>query len=83
MNLHREYYFWQDSNSHEVDILLKTNSGFDIYEIKATETIKPSLFEKMNYFEELAKPAKVNKTLIYGGNKDQKRSNYKISSWMP
>lgn len=83
MYLHREYYFWQDSNSHEVDILLKTNSGFDIYEIKATETIKPSLFEKMNYFEELAKPAKVNKTLIYGGNKDQKRSNYKISSWMP
>jgi len=79
--LHREYYFWQDSNANEVDILLKTSRGYDIYEIKATETIKPSLFEKMNYFEALAKPAIVNKTLIYGGIEDQKRSKYNILSW--
>ncbi|SDZ89813.1 ATP-binding protein [Pedobacter hartonius] len=79
--LHQEYYFWQDSNANEVDILFKTHQGFDIYEVKATETIKTSLFKEMDHFEELAKPAKVNKTLIYGGTEDQQRNKYTVLSW--
>lgn len=79
--LHQEYYFWQDSNANEVDLLVKKYQGFDIFEIKATETIKSSLFKKMDYFEALATPAKVSKTLIYGGSENQKRSNHAVLSW--
>jgi predicted AAA+ superfamily ATPase len=78
---HRDYFFWQDTNAHEVDLLLKKPSGFDVFEIKATHTITAELFKELDGFEAIASPAKVNKTLIYGGDEDQKRTNHTILSW--
>ena len=77
----QEYNFWQDSNGNEIDILMKTESGYDIFEIKATQTITSDLFKQMDRFEELASPVKVNKTLIYGGAENQKRTKYTVMSW--
>jgi len=79
--LHRDYYFWQDSNAHEVDLLMKTGQGFSIFEIKATQTISAALFKEMDRFEEIAAPAPVNKTLIYGGSENEKRTKYNVLSW--
>lgn len=77
----RDYYFWQDSNANEVDLMLKGNQGFSIFEIKATETINNTLFKEMDKFEEIASPTKVRKTLIYGGNENQNRTKYSVLSW--
>ncbi len=85
MNEHRYqhiyYYFWQDSNANEIDALVKTAEGFDIYEIKATETISADLFKGLDKFETFAAPQPVTKTLIYGGVRNQVRSNYMVKSW--
>jgi predicted AAA+ superfamily ATPase len=78
---HRDYYFWQDNHGYEVDLLMKKPSGFDIFEIKATQTISTELFKKMDSFEEMAAPTRVNKTLIYGGGEDQKRTKHTVLSW--
>ena len=79
--LHEDYYFWQDSNAHEVDMLMKKGQAFSIYEIKATQTINNSLFKEMDRFEEISAPAKVTKTLIYGGTENEKRTRYNVLSW--
>lgn len=79
--LHEDYYFWQDSNAHEVDLLTKTSQGFSIFEIKATQTISTALFKEMDRFEASVAPVKVLKTLIYGGGEDEKRTNYTVCSW--
>lgn len=79
--LHKDYYFWQDSNANEIDMLIKNHRGFDIYEIKATQTIKSSLFAQMDHFEEMVSPVKVKKTLIYGGDENQNRSKYTVLGW--
>lgn len=79
--LHQDYYFWQDSNGHEVDLLMKKSQEFSIFEIKATQTITAGLFKEMDRFEAIAAPATVNKTLIYGGGEDEKRTNYNVISW--
>ncbi len=79
--LHQDYYFWQDSNAHEVDLLLKKNQGFSVFEIKSTQTISAGLFKEMDRFEEIAAPAEVNKTLIYGGDENEKRTKYNVLSW--
>lgn len=79
--LHQDYYFWQDSNAHEVDLLMKKNQGFAVFEIKATQTISLGLFKEMDRFEQIAAPDKVNKTLIYGGDENEKRSKYNVLSW--
>ncbi|MFC5283469.1 ATP-binding protein [Pedobacter alpinus] len=77
----RDYYFWQDSNANEVDLMLKDIQGFSIFEIKATETISNTLFKEMDKFEEIASPTKVRKTLIYGGDENQNRTKYSVLSW--
>jgi predicted AAA+ superfamily ATPase len=79
--LDQEHYFWQDSNGNEVDLLMKNNKGFSVFEVKTTQTVTSKLFYKMDLFEKIASPAKVEKTLIYGGEKDENRSNYKVISW--
>ena len=60
---------------------MKKGQGFSIFEIKATQTISTALFKEMDRFEEIAKPAQVNKTLVYGGDENQKRTNYEVLSW--
>lgn len=79
--LHEDYYFWQDSNSNEVDLLIKKGDGFSVFEIKSTQTISPDLFKEMDRFENISAPAKVEKTLIYGGLEDEKRTRYQVISW--
>ncbi len=79
--LHKDYYFWQDSNANEVDLLTKQQNGFSIFEIKATETLSPTLFKEMDKFEEMVAPVSVNKTLIYGGNENQNRTKYTVLGW--
>jgi hypothetical protein len=79
--LHRDYYFWQDSNAHEVDLLTKESEGFSIFEIKATQTISSGLFTEMDRFEEVSGSSNVNKTLIYGGSENEKRTKYNVLSW--
>ncbi|MDQ2719467.1 MAG: ATP-binding protein [Bacteroidota bacterium] len=79
--LHQNFYFWQDSNNHEIDLLIKTAKGFNIFEVKATQTINRSLFKGMDYFEAIATDAKIKKTLIYGGIENQARSKYSVLGW--
>lgn len=65
---------------YEIDLLQPTDEGFSVFEIKATQTVTPDLFKNMNKFEVTASSQKVEKTLIYGGSENQKRSQCKVLS---
>lgn len=78
---HLHYYFWQDHNGLEVDLLLKTAKSFRIYEIKSTQTLSSGLFKNLKHFVELAEPQAVEPYLVYGGDEDMVRSNVHVLSW--
>jgi uncharacterized protein len=76
-----DYWYWQDSNKNEVDLLTVEGDRFDIIEIKSTSTVMEKLFDNMNKFE-FTSGNKVNsKTLVYGGNEDQNRTKYQVKGW--
>ncbi len=77
-----EYWFWKDSNAHEIDLLTKRAGGFDIFEIKSTMTILPRYFKQLDYFENIAKGKVKSKTLIYGGVERQVRTGYLVKGWV-
>jgi predicted AAA+ superfamily ATPase len=77
----KEYWFWRDSNGHEIDLLTKTAEGFDIFEIKSTSTISYKLIDGMNYFEKITNGRVKSKTLIYGGDATQERSQFRVRNW--
>ena len=77
----RDYWFWRDSNGHEVDLLTRMGGRLDIFEIKSTQTVLPKLFQGMDRFSEISGGKVKNRTLIYGGDKNQDRTHYQIREW--
>lgn len=77
----KEFWYWQDSNQNEVDMLTVEGDKFDIYEIKSTQTILQKLFRNMDLFEKISGNKVLHKTLVYGGMEDQKRTKYTVKSW--
>lgn len=77
----RDYWFWRDSNGHELDLLTKRAGGFDIFEIKSSLTIMPKLVRGMDYFSELTSGKVKSRTLVYGGEDNHDRTAYSVRSW--
>lgn len=80
-NLLRDYWFWRDSGGHEIDLLTKTGNQFDIFEIKSSQTILSKLTSGLDYFDKITRGAVRSKTLVYGGEKDHDRSDFKVRTW--
>ena len=80
-NLYREFYYWRDSNGHEVDLLVSNETAYDIVEIKATKTILPKLFDGLDLLKNIGNEKINRKILVYGGKESQNRSNYKVWAW--
>lgn len=80
-NLYREFYYWRDSNGHEVDLLVSNETAYDVVEIKATKTILPKLFDGLDLLKNIGKDTINRKILVYGGTESQNRSNYKVWAW--
>lgn len=78
---HRRYYFWQDHNGLEIDLLRTSSQAFDVYEIKATQTLKTELFKNLRHFAEVAQPNTVHTNLIYGGRQSMTRSGVNVLPW--
>ncbi|MCC5917475.1 MAG: ATP-binding protein [Cryomorphaceae bacterium] len=80
-NLNRDFYYWRDSNGHEVDLLFRDGLHLNLIEIKAGKTIKSDMFKHLDFVAELIPDLEAKKTLIYGGDENQKRTNHQIASW--
>lgn len=78
---HLQYYFWQDHNGIELDLLLKNAGGFEVYEVKSTQTLSAPLFKNLKHFAELAEPQIVTPHLIYGGEESLIRSGVQVLPW--
>lgn len=80
-NLYHEFYYWRDSNGHEVDLLISNETAYDIVEIKATKTVLPKLFEGLDLLKSIGKETINRKILVYGGVENQNRNDYKVWAW--
>lgn len=74
-------YFWQDKMGREVDCIIDNGKKLLPVEIKAGQTISSGYFVNLNYWNKLADSNPANSTVIYAGDKGQKRSNGKVVSW--
>ncbi|WP_310381005.1 ATP-binding protein [Flavobacterium sp.] len=73
-----KFYFWRDKSQNEVDLIAETGARLDAIEIKSAKTINQNYFKGLDYFKYLKTDTHLH--LVYGGNENQERTNYKISS---
>jgi uncharacterized protein len=75
------FYFWQDSNAREIDLIIEHNNTLNAIEIKSSKTISPSFFKNLYIFKELAVSEKVELYVVYGGETPQLRSDVSVLTW--
>lgn len=80
-NSNRDFYYWRDSNGHEVDLLFRDGLNLNLIEIKAGKTIHSDMFKHLDFLSEIVPDLEPKKILIYGGYENQKRTNRLITSW--
>jgi predicted AAA+ superfamily ATPase len=77
----QEYWFWRDSAGHEVDLLTRKGGGFEVFEVKSTQTILPKLIEGMEYLTQISKGKVKSRTLVYGGSDSHDRTDFRVRAW--
>lgn len=78
----QDLWFWRDAAGNEIDLLVDKGDQIDIFEFKASQTIKTQMFDGLAKFEEISQIKNLNKSLVYGGNTSQKRSAGNLVSWL-
>jgi uncharacterized protein len=74
-------FFWRDKTGNEVDLIIDNHKNINIAEIKSAETINPSFWKTLLYFEKMH-GKELGKFIFYGGNEHQKRTgNLNITGW--
>lgn len=75
------FYFWQDSNRREIDLLMDAGAKLKALEIKAGKTINKEFTKNLYAFQDIAGADKVELFLVYGGDVAQPRSDLQILPW--
>ncbi len=73
------FYFWRDSQGHEVDLLIENGENLLPIEIKSGQTVASSMFSGLNYWQKLSQCN--DGMLIYGGADSYTRNGIKVRSW--
>lgn len=76
------YYFWQDSNRNEIDLLWEKQFVLNLLEIKASRTIMPRHFRNLQKMSTNLGEEKHRLYLVYGGDDPSvKRQKIGIYGW--
>lgn len=78
---HDSFYFWRDSQGHEVDCLVARGQDLIPIEIKSGQTILKDFFKGLGYWNKITQHQSKDSYLIYGGELNQTRGDVQVSSW--
>ena len=81
LGIKHNYYFWRDSNGHEIDLIIEQGQQVKCVEFKASETVKSEFIKALHYLDGLEKKLILSHYLYNTQDTTQKRSNETIVSW--
>lgn len=76
-----KFYYWQNKNKQEIDLIIDTPEGPIPYEIKSGMTMSANYFANLKYWQKLSGEKPENLNVIYGGDVELKTSNGNYISW--
>ena len=74
-------YFWREKNGKEIDLIVDTDNGTKIFEIKSSRTINSDYFKNLKYFQKLSNITSENSGLFYGDDNKLITKNATIIPW--
>lgn len=75
------YYFWRDSNQHEIDLLMENGSELHLIEMKASLTVKSEHIKALHFLDSQLTDFDLRHSLVNFYDTSQPRSKELIVSW--
>lgn len=75
------FYFWQNKDRKEIDIIIDKGKELFPFEVKVAQTKNTHFFENLKYWQKLNDTSSELLNVIYGGNENFKTSNGNFISW--
>jgi uncharacterized protein len=75
------YYFWRDSNQHEIDLLMENGNELHLIEMKASLTVKSEHIKALHFLDSYLTDFSLSHSLVNFYDITQLRSNERIVSW--
>jgi len=79
--LRQNIFFWRDNGGHEVDCIVDHGEKLIPIEIKSGETITRDSLRGLDYWYKIAGAFSEDGYLVYGGDRDQKRTETSVLGW--
>lgn len=76
-----EMYYWQESNGHEIDVIIEQPEGISIGEIKSAQTLNTSFFDNLAWFQKQTDQPVWKSFVWYAGQDTQLRSHGTAVPW--
>lgn len=74
-------FFWRDRSGAEIDLLIESAAGLFPVEIKAAQTVTPTLLKPIKDWLNLPGNKAERGVLVYGGGSDQSRNKINVAPW--
>ncbi|MBK6929509.1 MAG: DUF4143 domain-containing protein [Saprospirales bacterium] len=83
LNAHQRpnFYFWQDKNNNEIDLIIDEVTRQELIEIKAGKTISAEFFKHFSKYTPLVPIPALRFWVVYGGDQNQIRSDATVTTW--
>ncbi|MEZ4851134.1 MAG: ATP-binding protein [Bacteroidia bacterium] len=75
------FYFWQDSNHNEIDLLWEEVGKINLLEIKSGKTFSQSWLKNLHKISSVMGEQVDKKILIYGGDEEFNHQGVSVKSW--
>ena len=75
------YYFWRDSNQHEIDLLIENGNELHLIEMKASLTVKSEHIKALHFLDSYLTDFSLSHSLVNFYDTSQPRSKELIVSW--
>jgi uncharacterized protein len=75
------FFFYRDSNGHEVDLVIKSGNVLTPVEIKSSRTFNSEFLKNLNYFKSMAKERCGKGYVVYSGDQEQSVGFVKVINY--
>jgi hypothetical protein len=73
-------FFFRDARGNEIDLIYTAGDHLALIEVKSSQTVNPDFFRGFGKFQQTVHPSVAN-AVVYGGTRNEKRSNGRIVSF--
>jgi predicted AAA+ superfamily ATPase len=75
------FFFHQDSNAREIDLLIEDGARIKAIEIKAGKTFNSAFVKNLRAFAAVAGTDQTDLYVVYGGPESQNRTDFRLVPW--